>query len=170
MERQRPCFPPPAALIVAGIPPPGIAPLPLPDAPHPMASHPMASHPIPMQDVFMAVVALWQRLVCGHAGRALALARQPEVLSKLEGVARLLSLKLEGDKKYLTKLEQQKGSDVSARQATKALLASQRQLRALRAVLAATGASREAGGGGGAEEELQLGKNTLVRAVLKEHK
>lgn len=119
----------------------------------------------------MAVVALWQRLVCGQPARALALARQPEVLSKLEGVARLLSLKLDGDKKYLTKLEQQKGSDVSARQATKALLAGQRQLRALRAVLAATGASREAGGEGvGDEERLRLGKNTLVRAVLREQK
>ncbi len=119
----------------------------------------------------MAVVALWQRLVCGQPARALALARQPEVLAKLEGVARLLALKLDGDRKYLTKLEQQKGSDVSARQATKALLAGQRQLRALRAVLAATGASREGGAeGGGAEEELRLGKNTLVRAVLREHK
>ena len=114
----------------------------------------------------MAVVALWQQLVCGHAARALALARQPEVLSKLEGVARLLALKQAGDQKYLQKLEQQKGSDRSARQATKALLATSRQLRALRAVLAAA-----AGGGGSgddsAEPDMALGKNTLVREVLR---
>ena len=81
------------------------------------------------------------------------------------------ALKLEGDKKYLTKLEQQKGSDASARQATRTLLATSRQLRALRGVLAATGASAEgAPGGGEAGEELQLGKNTLVRSVLREQK
>lgn len=52
----------------------------------------------------MAVVGLWRRLVCSDAGRALALARQPEVLAKLEGVARLLKLKQAGDQKYLQKL------------------------------------------------------------------
>lgn len=114
----------------------------------------------------MAVVGLWQRLVVGAPARALALARMPDVRTKLEGVARLLALKQEGDRKYLTKLEQQKGSDASARQATRALLATSRQLRALRAVLGATGASAEGGVGAGADEELQLGKNTLVRAEM----
>ena len=106
----------------------------------------------------------------GAAARAQSLARQPDVLSKLEGVARLLALKLSADQKYLTKLEQQKGSDTSARQATKALLSTSRQLRALRGVLAATGASAEgaSGGGGGNDTPLLLGKNTLVRAVLRE--
>lgn len=124
------------------------------------------------QEVFLAVVGLWQRLVCGHPGRALALARMPDVLAKLEGVARLLALKQDGDRKYLLKLEQQKGSDVSARQATKALLATSRQLKALRAVLGATGASSEGQGGAGgvSEEPLHLGKNTLVRAVLRQQK
>lgn len=116
----------------------------------------------------MAVVCLWQRLVVRHPARALALARQPDVLAKLEGVARLLHLKQQGDQKYLTKLEQQKGSDASARQATKALLATSRQLRALRAVLAATGASAEGGAADG--EQLELGRNTLVRAVLQQER
>ncbi|KAL4423889.1 hypothetical protein ABPG75_001190 [Micractinium tetrahymenae] len=123
------------------------------------------------EDVFMAVVGLWQRLVCGHPARALSLARQPEVLAKLEGVARLLTLKQTADQKYLVKLEQQKGSDRSARTATKALLATTRQLRALRAVLAAAGASPELLQGGASEggggQPAELGKNTLVREVLR---
>ena len=132
----------------------------------------------------MAVVQLWQRLVCSGGGgsgasstaasaRAQSLARRPEVLGKLEGVARLLSLKLAADQKYLTKLEQQKGSDTSARQATRALLATGRQLRALRGVLGATGACGSAEGAaavaadGGGEGGPALGKNTLVRQVLR---
>lgn len=122
----------------------------------------------------MAVVGLWQRLVCGHPARALSLARQPEVLAKLEGVARLLTLKQTADQKYLVKLEQQKGSDRSARTATKALLTTTRQLRALRAVLAAVGAGPELvqGGAGesGAGKPADLGKNTLVREVLRAQK
>ena len=125
----------------------------------------------------VSVVVLWQRLVCPPAPRAAAcaqsLARQPDVLSKLEGVARLLAPKLSADQKYLTKLEQQKGSDTSARQATKALLSTSRQLRTLRGVLAATGASAEGasgscGDGGTGDAPLLLGKNTLVRAVVRE--
>ena len=121
----------------------------------------------------MATVALWQRLVCGPRGgapaRALALARSPELLAKLDGVARLLALRQGADQKYLTRLERQKGSDASARQATRALLASARQLRALRAVLAATGASAfEAAATPDDSAALALGRNTLVRAVLRE--
>jgi hypothetical protein len=118
----------------------------------------------------MAVVGLWQRLVCGQPARAQSLARQPDVLAKLEGVARLLALKQADSEKDLRKLEQQKGSDASARQATKALLATSRQLRALRGVLAATGASGEGADGAGSEGPLLLGKNTLVRQVLREQK
>jgi abnormal spindle-like microcephaly-associated protein len=124
----------------------------------------------------MAAVALWQRLVCapspGAAARAQALARQPPLLAKLEGVARVLALKLGADQKYLTKLEREKGSDVSARQATRALLATSRMLRALRAVLAATGASSAGGAAGQGEGsgELRLGRNTLVREALREAK
>lgn len=122
----------------------------------------------------MAVVGLWQRLVCGHPGRALSLARQPEVLAKLEGVSRLLTMKHTADQKYLVKLEQQKGSDRSARTATKALLTTTRQLRALHAVLAAVGAGPEPAQGGpregGAGQPADLGKNTLVREVLRAQK
>lgn len=122
----------------------------------------------------MAVIGLWQRLVCGQPARALSLARQPEVLAKLEGVARLLTLKQTADQKYLVKLEQQKGSDRSARTATKALLTTTRQLRALRAVLAAAGASPELAQGGAANgssaQSAELGKNTLVREVLRAQK
>lgn len=68
-------------------------------------------------------------------------------------------------------------SDASARQATRALVSVDRQLTALREVLAAVGASaptsplkrrrgEEAGAGG--DGGLRIGKNTIVRSVLNE--
>ena len=60
------------------------------------------------EDVFMAGAALLGRLLCGDAQRAQRAGRDPELLARLEGVARLLALKQAADGKYLAKLEAQK--------------------------------------------------------------
>lgn len=59
------------------------------------------------QEVFLAGALLLQRLVAEPA-RAQAVTRMPEVLAKYEGVARMLSLRVTQEHKYLAKLEGQK--------------------------------------------------------------
>ena len=112
----------------------------------------------------MAAAGVLLRLL-SDPRRALAVSRQPAVLAQWEGVARVLVLKQAAEQKYLTKLEAQKGSDASARQATRALVSVTRQLSTLRRVLAATGASTLGASPGKVEA---IGKNTLVRATLAE--
>eukprot|EP00887_Chlorella_sp_A99_P006848 scaffold2.g6848.t1 len=103
------------------------------------------------EDAFLAAARVAQRLVA-DPGRALAVARQPDVLSKLEGVARLLALKQAGERSY--------GSDASARTATRNLVAVTHQLTALNKVLAAIGAGCPAGHPASIQE-LDIGRNTL---------
>lgn len=123
-----------------------------------------------LQDVFMAGVGLLGRLTVDPE-QAQALGRCPEVMPRLEGVARLLSHKRAAAATYLAKLEGQKGSDVSARQATRALVGVRAQLQALAAVLEATGACDvEAllGAPAGAQAGALRGKNMIVRTALAE--
>jgi abnormal spindle-like microcephaly-associated protein len=130
----------------------------------------LLQHQRERQDVFMAGVALLGGLAA-DPGRSQALGRCPEVLSRLEGVARLLAHKRSAAATYLAKLEGQKGSDVSARQATRALVGVRGQLEALAAVLGATGASDvEAllGAPASARAGTLQGKNMIVRTALAE--
>lgn len=62
--------------------------------------------------MFLAGALLLQRLVAEPA-RAQAVTRMPEVLAKYEGVARMLSLRVTQEHKYLAKLEGQKVGDGS---------------------------------------------------------
>jgi hypothetical protein len=97
-------------------------------------------------------------------------------MARLEGVARVLRHKRDAAAAYLGKLEAQKGSDASARQATRAMVVVSGQLGVLARLLAATGAcdvdallGGGGGGGGGAvvgEARPLRAKNTIVREAL----
>ena len=101
---------------------------------------------------------------------ASALGQCPEIVSCLRGVGRLLGHKKDSAAKYLTRLENQKGSDASARQATRALITVDAQLGALARIFEAIGCSfpvdytpcniPKAHG--------THSKNMIVREVLKE--
>lgn len=137
-----------------------------------LPAHGTSSHHHLVQGIFMPTLALLERLSkVPHGASCLA---APEIVSRMEGVARLLGHKLNSAKIYLAKLESQKGSDVSARQATRALVAVSNQLAALGRVLRTIGASDVDEVLGGAERRTSLeipvvrGKNTIVRSVLAE--
>ncbi|KAH7621985.1 hypothetical protein Ndes2526B_g02810 [Nannochloris sp. 'desiccata'] len=141
------------------------------------------------EEPFMATVAILEGFT-NEAKRGSALKEQkPELVARLEGVARLLNHKRAGAATYLTKLEAQKGSDVSARQATRGLVSVTKQLMALGKVLENVGAQdlnellavgTTVGGSGsivagvgnrrasGVVVPLMRGKNTIVRAALAE--
>jgi len=99
----------------------------------------LLQHHREQEAVFSAGTSLLGHLAA-DPGRAEALGRLPEVMTKLEGVARLLNHKLQSSASYLAKLEGAKGSDISARQATRTLVQTQNKLAALQQVLAASGA------------------------------
>lgn len=117
----------------------------------------------------MPAVTLLQQLV-QEPNRGIELGGHSELMASLEGVLRMLSHKHKSAATYLSKLEGQKGSDVSARQATKALVAVSSQLTALRMVLKATGVGEEGVVGPLQSDNMPRGKNTIVRSVLAELK
>jgi len=141
------------------------------------------------EEPFLATIAILERLT-NEAKRGMAVKEQkPELVARLEGVARLLNHKRAAAATYLTKLEAQKGSDVSARQATRGLVSVSKQLTALGKVLENVGAHNlnellavgtTVGGRGsivadvgnkrasGVVDPLTRGKNIKVRAALKE--
>lgn len=138
---------------------------------------------------FMATVAILERLTKEPKRGSAVKEQKPELVARLEGIARLLNHKRAAAATYLTKLEAQKGSDVSARQATRGLVSVTKQLTALGKVLENVGAqdlnellavrttvrgsgSIIADGGNkrasGVVAQLTTGKNIIVRAALAE--
>ncbi|KAG2492393.1 hypothetical protein HYH03_009339 [Edaphochlamys debaryana] len=93
------------------------------------------------EEVFAPTVALLQRLV---APRELAAQVPAQVLRHWEGIHQVLFRKADMERKYLERLEGQKGSDVSARESARKLLVVQQQVVSMEALLAATGCSTRA--------------------------
>ena len=128
---------------------------------------------------FMAAIEVFERLTT-TGGRGEEVCRRfPDIVARFEGIARVLGHKRASAAAYLTKLEAQKGSDASARQATRDFVAVTKQLQALGRVLAALGArdiddlllvsGRESIGPDLSTNAVPVkGKNTIVRSVLAE--
>ncbi|GFR51021.1 hypothetical protein Agub_g13348 [Astrephomene gubernaculifera] len=85
------------------------------------------------EDVFLPAVALLQRLV---SREELAAAVPPAVLRHWEGIHQVLFRKADNERKYLERLEGQKGSDISARESARKLVVVQQQVVALEALIA----------------------------------
>jgi hypothetical protein len=131
------------------------------------------------EEPFLSMVAILERLTKDAQRGSAVREQKPELVSRLEGIARLLNHKKAAADIYLTKLEAQKGSDVSARQATRGLSSVTKQLNALGRVLENVGAQdlneilavgKTASGVGGDRRAsgLIVAKNTIVRAALAE--
>jgi abnormal spindle-like microcephaly-associated protein len=138
------------------------------------------------EEPFMATLAILNRLTADESRGSAVREQKPELVARLEGIARLLNHKRAAAATYLSKLEAQKGSDVSARQATRGLVSVAKQLTALGKVLDNVGAQDlnellAVGGtttalpgvdgnrrASGVVVPLVRGKNTIVRAALAE--
>jgi abnormal spindle-like microcephaly-associated protein len=126
------------------------------------------------EEVFSGVLRLLSAIT-SEPKRAQALGRDSRIVVRLEGVVRLLGHKRASAATYLTRLEKAKGSDASARQATKSLVMVEHQINSLQcvlrsmcssdvdAVLASCGVGATMPGAG-------RGLNMIVREVLKEVK
>ncbi|KAF8065931.1 Aspm [Scenedesmus sp. PABB004] len=88
------------------------------------------------EDIFMATVAILACLVRSDEGALEAARRAPGAVKLWEGVAQLLARKMDMERRYIERLEGQKGSDVTAREATRKLVSAATQLDALQQVLA----------------------------------
>eukprot|EP00798_Chlamydomonas_sp_ICE-L_P021536 gene21536-28527_t len=66
---------------------------------------------------------------------AAEVARSPPVLKQWEGVAVIIGRKMEMERRYIAKLEGQKGSDVSAKEATRKMISAAKQLDALQSLI-----------------------------------
>eukprot|EP00884_Botryococcus_braunii_P008069 jgi/Botrbrau1/17263/Bobra.0015s0022.1 len=86
------------------------------------------------EGIFMLEVQLLMRLV-GDPDRLSWVKGQPGPLRQIQAVYQLLSRNLDFEQKYLERLEGQKGSDVSAREATKRVVTVTRQLSALKCLM-----------------------------------
>ena len=116
-----------------------------------------------MQDLFGAVVDLFLALSRSTFLRE-RLRSETSIVTKLDGIIRILSKKLNSTASYLHKLEGQKGSDVSARQATKTLVSLKQQIASLQRVYDEYGMTSDMISN--AKETNIEGKNTIVRRVL----
>ncbi|PNH10245.1 Abnormal spindle-like microcephaly-associated [Tetrabaena socialis] len=94
------------------------------------------------EEVFRPTAALLQRLV---APDSLAAAVPPATARHWEGIHQVLYRKADMERKYLDRLEGQKGSDVSARESTRKLLVAQQQVQQLEALIARVDAAAEGG-------------------------
>ncbi|KAI8475158.1 MAG: hypothetical protein J3K34DRAFT_517600 [Monoraphidium minutum] len=122
-----------------------------------------------MEDIFLSVVGLLSKLAATEAG-ALAVASDagPALLRQWEGVAAIIGRKMDMERKYIARLEGQKGSDASAREATRKMVSGAKQLEALSCLIrrvtdvaeahglplvhqAPPGGGGDGGGGGGLE-------------------
>ncbi|GLC57418.1 hypothetical protein PLESTB_001222300 [Pleodorina starrii] len=80
------------------------------------------------EEMFNPLVTLLQRLT---ATDALATDVPPSVTKSWEGILQLLQRTFEREKKYLERLEVQKGSDVSARESARKVVVVQQQIQSL---------------------------------------
>ncbi|KAK9814207.1 hypothetical protein WJX72_002306 [[Myrmecia] bisecta] len=131
------------------------------------------------EDVFVASVSVLQRLVA-DPGRATAVKQTVATVRHLDSIAQILARKIDMEHKYLSRLEGQKGSDVSAREATRKMVAATRQLRALQQVLTALGVTNSEAqavlatiddlksSGASCATPMWAARNTIVRDALNE--
>ncbi|BDA47247.1 probable abnormal spindle-like microcephaly-associated protein homolog [Coccomyxa sp. Obi] len=123
------------------------------------------------EEVYMSAMAILLGVV-GCPERAACVAANAQTVKQLESLGQLLIRKLDMESKYLNRLEGEKGSDVSAREATRKMVAARRQLVSLHQILSAVpgiAPSRElAVAAAEAHEGLaHAPRNTIVRDVLK---
>ncbi|KAA6419435.1 MAG: abnormal spindle-like microcephaly-associated protein [Trebouxia sp. A1-2] len=86
------------------------------------------------EDMFLAVITVVDRLVAVPQ-QAVLIGHMTPAVKQMEAVAQILLRKVDTESKYLARLEGQKGSDVSAREATRKLVAATKQMHALHAIL-----------------------------------
>ncbi|MEW5314489.1 MAG: hypothetical protein WDW38_005985 [Sanguina aurantia] len=82
----------------------------------------------------------------GHPAHAVEIGRMPGVVKQWEGIEQILTRKMDMERKYLERLEVAKGSDVSARDATRKMLSASQQAIALQALITHTITIAEAHG------------------------
>lgn len=92
------------------------------------------------------------------------------IVEKLQGVHRAISMKHSQVSAYLTRLEGQKGSDVSAANATKTLFKLKRQITVLDELLVALRIQKVKATNPSVGQHTVEGKNTIVRQALAEIK
>jgi hypothetical protein len=92
------------------------------------------------------------------------------IVEKLQGVHRAISMKHSQVSAYLTRLEGQKGSDVSAANATKTLFKLKRQITVLDELLVALRIQKVQATNPSVGQHTVEGKNTIVRQALAEIK
>eukprot|EP00955_Chlamydomonas_euryale_P116545 366426-Chlamydomonas_euryale.AAC.9 len=101
-------------------------------------THP-ALHGFHLQEVFSATCCVLERLLSLRA-HALCVAGRPEPLRTWEGIAQVLARKMDSERKYIERLEAQKGSDNAAKQSTNKAITAARALSQLQTLIAATAA------------------------------
>ncbi|KAK9808392.1 hypothetical protein WJX73_010186 [Symbiochloris irregularis] len=74
------------------------------------------------EDVFMAAVAVFAAM-CKHPAAVAEMQGQQSPVMQMRAVCQLLARKADTERKYLARLEGEKGSDASAREATRRMLA-----------------------------------------------
>ncbi|GBF95503.1 hypothetical protein Rsub_07853 [Raphidocelis subcapitata] len=100
-----------------------------------------------MEDVFLSVVGLLSKLAASDDGAlAVAEAAAPSFLRQWEGVASIIGRRIDMERKYIARLEGQKGSDASAREATRKMVSGAKQLEALSTVIRRVAEAGEAAG------------------------
>ncbi|KAK9905711.1 hypothetical protein WJX75_004975 [Coccomyxa subellipsoidea] len=123
------------------------------------------------EEVYMAATAILLGAV-GCPERAARLGANGQTVKQLESLGQLLTRKLDMESKYLNRLEGAKGSDVSAREATRKMVAARRQLVSLHRILTAIPGAVPSKELSAAAAEAHEGlahapRNTIVRDVLK---
>ncbi|KAF5841190.1 hypothetical protein DUNSADRAFT_14021 [Dunaliella salina] len=86
------------------------------------------------EDVFMSAMAVLRK-VLEYPGHALEVARMPNIIKQWEGIAQIILRKIDMEQKYIARLEGQKGSDYSAKEATRKVICGAKQLEALQSMI-----------------------------------
>ncbi|WIA17341.1 hypothetical protein OEZ85_014204 [Tetradesmus obliquus] len=88
------------------------------------------------EDIFMATVGILSALVRSDVGALQVAVSAPSAIKLWEGICQLLNRKMDMERRYIERLEGQKGSDVTAREATRKMVSAATQLDALEKVAA----------------------------------
>ncbi|GAX74174.1 hypothetical protein CEUSTIGMA_g1623.t1 [Chlamydomonas eustigma] len=87
------------------------------------------------EEVFMPTVIVLQRLLSLEE-HAVNIAQRPETFRTWEGIAQVLSRKMESERKYIERLEVRKGSDNAAKQSTNKVVSAAKALHSLQDLIA----------------------------------
>ena len=121
------------------------------------------------ESIFYSCISFFEELATDK-NRAENIAQMPKFVSCVQGTFRLLIHKRNSAMKYLNRLENAKGSDISAKQATRSLIAVEAQIRSLNRMVEKLDYETEIDRNVEISNEaiIDRGKNTLVREALRE--